>query len=125
MKSILIVEDEITLLKVLKERFAIDGFTVYEANNGEEGLKFALNNHPDLILLDIIMPVMDGMTMLAKLRGDPWGKKVKVILLTNLSDAGKEWESFKEGASGYLIKSNWTLDEIAKRVDSELAGPQH
>lgn len=76
MKKILIVEDEESLLKTLGEKFTLEGFEVVKAQNGVEGLRVALQEHPDLILLDIVMPVMGGMEMLGKLRQDDWGKNV-------------------------------------------------
>ena len=121
MKKLLVIDDEATLSNVLVDKFNQEGFVVRAATNGLEGLNMALKEHPDLILLDIIMPVMDGMTMLAKLRKDPWGKTAKVILLTNLSDAVKVNESINQGVRDYLIKCDWTLDDIVKKVNDRLS----
>ena len=74
-----VVEDDEPLLSVLSERFREEGYNVINAITGEEGLKLALKNKPDLILLDIVMPKMDGIAMLKKLRKDPWGKNANVI----------------------------------------------
>lgn len=120
MKNLLIVEDELTLLQVLAKKFKQEGFRVIQRLNGLSGYKSAIKYHPDLILLDIIMPIMDGMTMLEKLRRDKWGKDAKVIILTNLSDAGKINESTSKGVREYLIKSDWKLDDIVKKVSEEL-----
>ncbi len=120
MKNILIIEDELTLLQVLAKKFKHEGFRVFQSVDGLSGYKSAIKNHPDLILLDVIMPVMDGMTMLEKLRRDKWGKNAKVIILTNLSDAGKLSKSTLEGVRDYLIKSDWKLDDIVKKVNEEL-----
>ena len=85
-QTILIVEDELPLLKVYADRFSDEGFLVLKANNGQEGLDLAIKEKPDLILLDILMPVMDGLTMMQKLRENTtWGKTVPIMLLTNLS----------------------------------------
>ena len=85
-KKILVVEDEISLRKALADKFRREGFAVLEAKDGEEGLAVALKEQPHIILLDIVLPKMDGMTMLKKLRQEnAWGKSVPVILLTNLS----------------------------------------
>ena len=84
-KSILIVEDELSLQKVLTEKLSHEGYLIIQASNGQEGLDSALREKPDLILLDILMPVMDGSAMLEKLRADEWGKKAKVIIIINLS----------------------------------------
>jgi len=120
MKNILLVEDEGALANILVNKLTQMGFTMKFANNGQEGLQMALNDHPDLILLDIIMPVMDGMTMLQKLRSDSWGKKVNVMLLTNLSDPNKINESKELGVSDYLIKSDWTLEDIVTAVSKKM-----
>src|SRR3989338_4953265 len=102
--KVLIVEDEIELLEVLADRFKQEGFIVLSARNGEEGLQLALEELPDIILLDLIMPKMDGMTALKKLRQDPKGKDVPVILLTNLSTSDKIAEALQNEAYDYLVK---------------------
>jgi two-component system alkaline phosphatase synthesis response regulator PhoP len=114
-KTILIVDDEQSLLFVLIEKFTREGFVVFAEKNGQAGLERALAEHPDLILLDIIMPVMDGMTMLVELRKDPWGKNAKVIMLTNLSEVERE-KSQLQDISGYLVKSDWKLQDVIDRV---------
>ncbi len=115
-----IVEDEISLLNVLSEKFKNEGFGVLEAKNGQEGLKIALAEHPDMILLDIIMPVMDGMTMLKKLREDAWGKDAKVIILTNLSDNATVAEAGSFESHEYLVKSDWKIDDVVAKVKEKL-----
>lgn len=119
-KTILIVEDEVSLRNVLYDKLSIEGFVVFEAKNGEEGLAVALREHPNVILLDIIMPVMDGITMLYELRKDPWGKDAKVILLTNLSEAERVSQSQRQGVYDYLVKSDWKLEDIVKKVKEKL-----
>lgn len=119
-KKILIVEDEIDLLEVLVNRFEMEDFKVLRAADGGIGLGEALNHHPDIVLLDIIMPVMDGMTMLRKLREDAWGKTVPVILLTNLSDEEKIAETMQHGVYDYLVKSDWHMDDVVQKVRQRL-----
>ena len=119
-ESILIVEDEPTLLRVIAEKLAHEGFIALEAKNGKEGLALALKKRPELILLDIIMPVMDGVTMLAKLRSDAWGKNVPVVILTNLSDERKVSLAIEKGVFDYLVKSDWTLEDVVKKVKERL-----
>ena len=87
----------------LVDTFTREKFSVLQATNGEEGLTVALRDHPNLILLDIIIPVMDGMTMLRKLREDAWGKDVPVILLTNLNDAEKAADALEHGVYDFLV----------------------
>lgn len=120
MKKILIIEDEKSLISALSDKFKKVGYEVLEAADGQLGLDMAIKEHPDLILLDIVMPVMDGMKVLENLRKDDWGKKARIILLTNLSDAEKEAECRNQGAHDYLIKSDWKIDDIVKKVDKEL-----
>jgi DNA-binding response OmpR family regulator len=111
-KKILIVEDEEEMLEALKDKFEIEKFKTFTAGDGEGGLKKSLDIHPDLILLDIIMPKMNGIEMLRKLRADAWGKKVPVVILTNLSDAIQLSEAEKIGISAYLVKADWGLKDI-------------
>ena len=119
-KKILIVEDEMAILNVLADKFTLEGFEVAVAKNGQEGLKIALKNHPDLVLLDIVMPIMDGMTMLGELRKDLWGKDVSVIFLTNLSDASRVLQSLDQGVNDYLVKSDWKIKDIVEMVKGKL-----
>lgn len=119
-KKILIVEDELSLRNALRDKLLSENFAVLEAKNGEKGLAVALREHPDLILLDIIMPVMDGISMLKKLRGDEWGKDAPVIILTNLSDSKSISDSMNENITNYLVKSDWKLEDIVKIVRERL-----
>jgi DNA-binding response OmpR family regulator len=119
-KKILIVEDEASLRKALRDKLTREGFVTLEAKNGEEGLAVALRDHPDLILLDIIMPVVDGLTMLKSLREDTWGKNAKVIILTNLSSNEKVAEAIMQGSRNYLVKSDWKIADVVKMVKNEL-----
>lgn len=88
-KKILIAEDDVPLRRVFCDALKAEGYDVYEAGDGEEALSVALREHPDLIVLDILMPKMDGIEMARQLRLDAWGKTAKVIILTNLSDIEK------------------------------------
>jgi len=120
-KKILIVEDELSLLNVLQEKFENEGFDVLGAKNGKVGLGLALSEKPDLILLDIVMPIMDGITMLKELRKDKWGKDACVIMLTNLNESGKVSESLEKGVHDYLIKTDWSLKDLVKKVKRKLS----
>lgn len=118
--TILIVEDEPALLKALVEKFSQENLSVLEASNGQEGLSKAIEEHPDIILLDIIMPVMDGMTMLKKLREDGWGKTAEVILLTNLSNTEKISSALELGTYDYLVKTDWKIADLVAKVHERL-----
>lgn len=119
-KTILIVEDEQSLLDVLASKLSACGFSVLKAENGENGLNLALKHHPDLILLDIIMPKMDGMTMMHRLREDVWGSTARIIILTNLMDNEKVVEAMKNKASDYLIKTDWKLKDLVEIIKNKL-----
>ena len=117
---LLIVEDDIALMKAITGKFGKEGFDVLEAKNGVEGLEMALKHKPNLILLDIVMPKMDGITMLKKLRGEEQGKDIPVILLTNLADAEYNANIADKNVLGHLIKTDWSLDDIVKKVEETL-----
>lgn len=119
-KKILVVEDELALSQMLSDKFTAEGFDVQTAGDGQEGLDKALSWKPDLILLDIVMPRMDGMTMLHKLRADPGGKKTAVILLTNLSDTEDVYDAMANGVYDFLVKSHWDIDELVQEVQTKL-----
>lgn len=121
-KTILVVEDETALRNVLVDKLSQEGFTVIGAVNGEEGLKVAMEKHPSLILLDIFMPIMDGITMLAKLRSsDAWGKHVIVLVLTNSIDAQTIAKVSGMGTTDFLIKSDWSLEALVARIRERIA----
>jgi len=122
-KTILIVEDEPSQLMVLRDEFADHGFQVLTAGSGEEGLSVAFFRHPDVILLDIMMPHMDGESMLALLRRDrEWGKHVPVLVLTNIiPDDERRMKHIRgSGVSHYLVKSGWPLEAIVDVVKSKV-----
>ena len=114
--KVLIAEDQEAMLEALTESFESANFDVFGAKDGEEGLRVALKEHPHVILIDILMPKMDGITMLKKLREDNWGKSVPVMILTNLSEVEKIAEAIEDGISDYLIKTDWSLEDIVKKV---------
>ena len=119
-KILLIAEDEPSLMLVLHDRLCQDGFEILKAANGEEALDSALKNHPDMILLDLLMPVMDGISMLKKLREDAWGKNVRVMVLTNLEEDEKLQEAKELGVVDYLIKANWKIEEVVQKIKDKL-----
>lgn len=121
-KRILVVEDDVALRKVLCDRLTDDGFEALEGQDGEEGLAQALAHHPDLIILDIYMPKMDGITMLGKLRAaDSWGKHVSVLVLTNSTDAQTIATVTGFGSIDFLIKSEWGLEALVARIRERIA----
>jgi DNA-binding response OmpR family regulator len=122
-KVLLIVEDEKTLSDTLEDRLLSEGFEVLKATDGEKGLTLALVNHPDLILLDLLMPKVDGISMLKKLRGDSWGKSAPVIILTNVESSDKVADAIGLGYGDtfeYMLKTNWSLDDMVVRIKEKL-----
>ena len=115
-KKILIVEDEEYLRDALAINLSDEGFEVSKAGNGIEGLETALKEHPDFVLIDIIMPEMDGIAMLKKMREDSWGKDADVMLLTNLSSMDKIADAAEYNAKEYLIKADLTLAQITEKI---------
>ncbi len=118
-KTILIVEDEKSLREAVADILRLKDFTPLEARNGKEGLELALEKHPDLILLDLIMPAMDGRAAFKKIRENIWGKKVPIIILTNLSSTSGGFVD--DTLTHCLIKSDWKLHDIVKKIEEILA----
>lgn len=118
--KILVVDDDEALLKIISDKLTAENFTVFQAENGLIGLNTALKEHPDLVLLDIVMPEMDGLTMLKKLREDAWGKDVRVIITTNLADDKKTEEAMTHGVYDYLVKTEWSLDDLILKVKDKI-----
>ena len=119
-KNILIIEDEVDIREAMAEAVQDAGFNVTTAANGAIGLSMALEQKPDLILLDIIMPVMDGHETLKKLREDEWGRNAKVIVLTAMDDVINIASAHEGSITDYIIKAHSSLDDIVKKVRQEL-----
>jgi len=120
MKKILIVEDDKLLIKALGAKLREEKFDVFEAYDGAEGLVMAKKHKPDLMLCDINMPKMDGLTMLKEMRQTDWGADMKVMMLTNYNDKEKVSEALNQYVFRYLVKSDWDLDQIADEVKKNL-----
>ena len=119
-KKLLIIDDEEMIREPLVESFEFEGFEVGSANDGEEGLVKAIEMNPDLILVDLTMPKMDGLTMINKLRENEVGKNIPVIIFTNTSDVEKINKAIESGANEFLIKADWKLADIVKKVKTKL-----
>lgn len=121
MKKILIVEDEIAYQKLLQDQLLAEGYDVIGANDGKSGLDIAKQEKPDLILLDIRMPVMDGVTMLLSLRKDVYGKSAKVILLSNLEPTEDMMKKIARAKPvHYLVKSDIELLDLLEKVKKQV-----
>jgi DNA-binding response OmpR family regulator len=116
-KKILVVEDEAPLRNAITSILSANGFTVVQAANGKEGFDLAFKERPDLILLDHLMPVMDGLTMFEKLRQEHgWGESVDVIFLTNSTDLAKIASPTEEALPDFLVKSDWNIEDIVTKI---------
>lgn len=121
-KKILIVEDDKSVRVVLGNELKRLGYAIFEAENGEAAVALALIEHPDLILLDVVLPKMHGIEMLRKLQEDMWGKTVPVVLLTNFADDPEVVQAVKEGRCEILSKSDTKLDDIINKVHEKIGG---
>lgn len=119
--TILIVEDEKLIQEALKDKFTFEHFTVLTADNGQIGLESALENRPDVIILDLQMPILDGFGALEKLRADPWGARVPVIVLTNKDTSADVYATLKNRVQDYFIKAETSLETLVGAVRDILA----
>ena len=116
-KNILLVDDDPLIIRMYQNRLSNDGYEVRTASNGEEALIQVMKEKPDLILLDIMMPKMNGVETLKRLKAEPKTENIPVIILTNLGDNPKDIESAKRlGALDYLVKVETTLKKLLERV---------
>ncbi len=120
-KRILIVEDEMAMRHALAEKFKNSGFVVFTAQDGEEGLALADKEKPDLVMLDILMPKMDGISLSKKIReSSAWGKDVPIVMLTNLSDPDSVSEVAGYGVFDFLVKTDWKLEDVVIFIKKKL-----
>jgi len=116
MKKICIVEDEPSLLEMYKMKFTAEGYEVITASDGVFGLAAIKDSKPDLVLLDLVMPRMDGYQVLKELRSNPETAKQLVYIFSNLGQGAEIEKGIAEGANGYFVKSNLTPTQLAEEV---------
>ncbi len=114
--TVLIVEDDKNIRELYADAFILAGVQVLTATNGKEGVESALREHPDAILMDIMMPEMNGHEAMNKIRRDAWGKGAKVVYLTNMSDPENIVHAVEQGSDEYIIKANMTPKEVVNQV---------
>ena len=122
-KKILLVEDDETLLNVYKSRFELEGFEVAEVSDGEQALAKVMEFKPDLILLDAMMPKINGFDVLDIIRNTPETTSIKVIMLTALSQESNKEHARSVGADDYLVKSQVVIGDIVAKVKQHLGIP--
>lgn len=122
-KKILIIEDDVFLNELMAKKLVEEGFDVIKAVNGEEGLELTRQEKPDLILLDLILPGMDGFEILEKIKEEPETSVIPVIILSNLGQREDIEKGFDLGADDYLIKAHFTPDEIVERARAPFRKP--
>ena len=121
MPKIAIVEDDAAISQMYRIKFEAENYDVETADNGKLGLELIEKMSPDIILLDLMMPEMNGDEMLTKLRKTTWGKNIKVIILTNMGESEAP-DTLKElGVSAFIVKANMTPRQVAELVKSQLA----
>lgn len=117
---ILVAEDDAIYSKVYQNKLAKEGYEVVVVGNGDEAIKKAKELKPDLILLDLIMPIMDGFAALAELKGNSETKNIKVVVMSNLGQDTDVQKAKDLGANEYFIKSNISIQEFVDKVKSYL-----
>lgn len=120
-KKIMLVEDDDALASVYNMRLQAEGFDVCRVPNGEDALSAALEYKPDLILLDVMMPKISGFDVLDILRSTPQTSKVKVVMLTALSQATDKEKAEELGADDYLVKSQVVIADVVERIKQHLS----
>ena len=120
MKTILFIEDESALQKTFGDLLEDKGYRLISALDGEIGLALAKKEKPDLILLDIVLPKINGLEVLGKLKDDPETKAIPIIILTNLEGINNVGKALELGATTYLVKAQYSLDEILEKIEKAL-----
>jgi len=122
-KKILVIDDDKVFSKTICDAILAKGQGKYEVTavfDGKDGLLSAQKETPDLILCDLVMPIMGGIEFLKNLRAEKWGKYLTVIIVTQLSDVDKMGEGLGLGVRGYIVKSDYSIDEIVRQVEDVL-----
>ncbi|HEY0089155.1 MAG TPA: response regulator [Candidatus Lokiarchaeia archaeon] len=115
-KTILFIEDESSLQKTFSDFLRSEGYEIISALDGEAGLRLAKTKNLDLILLDLILPKVHGFEVLKELKTDPKTKEIPIIVLTNLEGIGDVEKALELGATTYLVKAQYTLEEVVEKI---------
>jgi DNA-binding response OmpR family regulator len=120
MSKIAIVEDDVAISQMYRIKFEAEGYEVDTAENGKIGLALIEDMKPDMILLDLMMPEMDGEEMLTKLRATSYGKNIKVIILTNMGETEVPASIKEMNVEAFILKANMTPRQVAELVKEHL-----
>jgi DNA-binding response OmpR family regulator len=120
MAKILFIEDESALQRAASQVLSEEGFQVFSALDGETGLEVAKKERPDLILLDLVIPKKDGFEVLAELKKDETTQNILVIILSNLEGSNDVERALELGATTYLVKTNYRLEEVVEKIKGVL-----
>lgn len=121
MPKVAIIEDDQAIAQMYRIKFEGEGYEVETADNGKLGLGLTENMKPDIVLLDLMMPEMNGDEMLEKLRATDWGKDMKVIILTNMGEQEAPPRIKELGVRAFIVKADMTPRQVADVVKTELA----
>jgi two-component system response regulator ArlR len=121
MAKIAIVEDDLAIAQMYRLKFEAEGYRVEIAENGKLGLALCEKMKPDIILLDLMMPEMNGDEMLAKMRKTDWGRNIKVIILTNVGEQEVPEQLKDLDITAFIVKADMTPRQVADLVKSKLA----
>lgn len=117
-KKILIVEDETALLYALQSQLSADGFVTFAADDGQKALDILANERPDLIVLDLILPQIDGWSLIKKIKSDRAVADTPIVIISNLSDDESRTRCLNLGARDYLAKIDYRIDELVAKIKS-------
>ena len=120
MTKIAIIEDDSVISQMYRMKFEADGFEVQIANNGRDGIALVQEFVPDMVLLDMQMPVMNGDEALKNIRAEEWGKNVPVMILTNLGEEEAPKDIRSLGIESYIVKADLTPRQVVERVKTTL-----
>lgn len=118
--KIAIIEDDIAIVQMYRTKFELEGYEVETAADGASGIKLIQDSKPEIVLLDLMMPGMGGIDMLASLKKDPSLKDTKVIVLTNMGDTETANKVYKLGATDFIVKADMTPRQVSEKVKKVL-----
>ncbi len=118
--KIVLIEDDLAIVQMYRMKFEAEGFDVAYASDGQQGLEVVKDFQPDLVLLDLMMPIMGGAEMLEIMRKEDWGKNIKVIILTNMGESEAPANLKDLSVDSFIVKADLTPKQVAERVTQAL-----